>query len=605
MSENPYADPGLVERVAKHVVGRKREIAAVVAALAAGRNVLLEGPPGTTKSTILRAIAEECEVPLYMVEGSSDLTPQKLIGIFDPAQVLRRGYRPEFFEPGPLTKAMVDGGLLYIEEFNRMSEEAANALIRAMEERELVVPRLGVVKAKPSFRVIAGMNPYDDVGVSRVSRAIMDRFCRLRLDYQSREEEIEIVRLKTGCDAKWLVELAVDLARATRRHPAVKMGSSVRGAIDMVLVARELRRLKGGYLSFDDLYDAAVLAMSSKIWVRDPDAQPEDIIRELLTRLLSRMSYSSFIRSVAEESEEFFRREREGELRERVRSLLSLSRVSPLRASLELERAGIQEVMAYGAARGDVEVLELYSRVLPYMSERERSLAKRYAAQIVLKMSSRAAESWRGGRLELGRFEWDADDIDVDATAERAAERGYLTLDDLAVYRRGRGGRMYALIVDRSASMAGLKIVLAALAAASLAYATPWDTYAVLAFNTEVTFVKRVRECVAKEVVVDRILSLRPEGYTDIALAIREAHRELVRSGAAETVGILITDGEWTWGEHPLKYAPLFTRLHVIGVPSKWRGFAEAIAVRGHGRFVFVRDLREVPEAISRIASPL
>jgi len=601
MSENPYADINLVKRVTKHIVGRRREVTAIIAALAAGKNVLLEGPPGTTKSTILRSIARECGVPFYMVEGSADLTPQKLIGIFNPAHVLKRGYKPEYFEPGPLTKAMLEGGILYVEEFNRMSEDAANALIRAMEERELVIPRLGVIKARPSFRVIAGMNPYDDVGVGKVSRAVMDRFCRLRLDYQSREEEIEVVKLKTKCKSKWLVELAVDLARATRRHPAVKMGASIRGAIDMVHIVQELKKLKRNYLTFDDLYDAAVLAMSSKMWVRDPDTSPEDIIRELLTKLLSKMSYPDFLKEVLEEREEdeFFR---EGYKKE-VERLLRLSRVAPLRAALELMKSDLASLFECGVGVGDFDVLELYSRTYPYMSDRYRSLAKKFATELVLRIASKCFGGLNSKRLSLGNFKWDSDDIDVDTTVERAVERGALDIDSLTVYKRDKGDRLYALIIDRSASMAGFKIVLAALVAASLTYATSWSSYAVLAFNTRVEFIKRAREPLSREAVVDRILDLVPRGYTDIAIAIREAYKELKRCGAIETIGVLITDGEWTWGDFPLKYAPMFTKLHVIGVPSKWRGFAEAIAIRGHGTFVFVRRLKEVPEAIRRILS--
>jgi len=600
MDWNPYADVSLIERVSKHVVGRRREIMAIIAALAAGKNVLLEGPPGTTKSTILRSIARECGVPFYMVEGSADLTPQKLVGIFNPAYVFKKGYKPKYFEPGPLTKAMMEGGILYIEEFNRMSEDAANTLIRAMEERELVIPRYGIIKAKPSFRVIAGMNPYDDVGVSRVSRAIMDRFCRLRLNYQSREEEIEIVKLKTGCKSKWLIELAVDLARATRRHPAIKMGSSVRGAIDMVHILQELKRLKREYLTFDDLYDAAVLAMSSKIWIKDPEISPEEIIRELLTKLLSRMRYPDILKEALkdEEKDEFFR---EREYKDIVKKLLNLSKIAPLRVAMKLMQTDLIDLLKYGIESCDIDILELYSRTYPYINEHFRSIARKYATELILKVSAEGFRAFYNKRISVGDFKWNSDDVDIDRTTEKIIERGGFGLESLVVYRRRKHTRLYALIIDRSASMAGFKIVLAALVAASLTYATSWSDYIVLAFNTEVKFIKKAYERLSREVVVSKILNLTPKGYTDIALAIREAHNELKQSGAIETIGILITDGEWTWGDFPLKYAPLFTKLHVIGVPSKWRGFAEAIAIKGHGKFVFIRRLKEVPDAVRRI----
>src|SRR6185312_14910620 len=68
------------DRVRARVVGRERELDLVLAAVAAGRDILLEGPPGTSKTTILKAITAEWGIPLVFVEGNADLTPAKLVG---------------------------------------------------------------------------------------------------------------------------------------------------------------------------------------------------------------------------------------------------------------------------------------------------------------------------------------------------------------------------------------------------------------------------------------------------------------------------------------------------------------------------------------------
>ena len=65
-----------------------------MAALAAGRHMLLEGPPGTGKSTLLRAVADELGIGFEFVEGNAELTPARLVGHFDPARVLAEGYSP-------------------------------------------------------------------------------------------------------------------------------------------------------------------------------------------------------------------------------------------------------------------------------------------------------------------------------------------------------------------------------------------------------------------------------------------------------------------------------------------------------------------------------
>src|ERR687894_1938257 len=155
-------------RVARHLVGRERELDLLLAAVAAGRDVLLEGPPGTSNSTLLRAITAEWNVPLVFVEGNADLTPTRLVGHHDPARVLREDYSPDNFVPGPLVEAMRSGGFLYVEEFNRAPEDTLNTLLTAMAERRITVPRVGTVEAASSFRIVASMNPYDNIGTTRL-----------------------------------------------------------------------------------------------------------------------------------------------------------------------------------------------------------------------------------------------------------------------------------------------------------------------------------------------------------------------------------------------------------------------------------------------------
>jgi len=151
----------------------------LLAALRSGRHILLEGPPGTGKSTLLRTLAEGAGADFEFVEGTAELTPARLVGHFDPATVLTEGYSPQVFVDGPLLRAMRSGALLYVEEINRVPEETLNALVTVMSEREIVVPRLGRVEAEDGFRLVAAMNPFDAVGTGRISGAFMDRVCRL------------------------------------------------------------------------------------------------------------------------------------------------------------------------------------------------------------------------------------------------------------------------------------------------------------------------------------------------------------------------------------------------------------------------------------------
>lgn len=290
----PHTEPADLaanrERIAARVVGRERELELTLAAVAAGRDILLEGPPGTSKTTLLKAITAEWGIPLFFVEGNADLTPAKLVGHHNPARVLREDYSDDNFVPGPLVEAMQQGGFLYIEELNRAPEDTMNTLLMSMSDRAIAVPRVGRVVAQPTFRVVASMNPFDNVGTARLSTSVHDRFNRVVVDYQDAEAEERIVTLRAQAEgdlAERIVADAVAVTRATRTHEDVRQGSSVRGAIDTAMIARQLASMRGVTDPADERYpelffDAMTVGLSGRIHVDEAvDATAEQVLREI------------------------------------------------------------------------------------------------------------------------------------------------------------------------------------------------------------------------------------------------------------------------------------------------------------------------------------
>ena len=273
------------------VVGRKRELELVVAALHGGRHVLLEGPPGTGKSTLLRSVAEAMGVGFAFVEGNAELTPARLVGHFDPARVLTDGYSADVFVDGPLVSALRDGSLLYVEEINRIPEETLNVLITVMSEGEITVPLLGTVKSSAGFRLVAAMNPFDAVGTARISSAVYDRVCRIAMTYQHAEDEIEIVQRELhqrnsaiSVPSDWVAQV-VEMVRRTRNHADLRFGSSVRGAIDTAVVATSLAAMRKTAVHDPTIgLDSALVALTGRVRLREGSVRTaEEVITEIFS----------------------------------------------------------------------------------------------------------------------------------------------------------------------------------------------------------------------------------------------------------------------------------------------------------------------------------
>ncbi len=207
-------------------------------AIELGRPLLIEGPIGVGKTYAVLATLKRMGRSFVRVDGDARFTEAKLTGTFDPILVEKFGISERAFVPGPLVEAMQEGRVLFLNELNRLPEGVQNVLLSVADEGLLRLPRLGEIRAHRDFRIIAAQNPKEFVATSLVSEALLDRFDRMVMDYPSRDSEIEFVRISLGPrphpQTEEKLQRAVDLVRATRVHPKIKRGASVRAAIALV-----------------------------------------------------------------------------------------------------------------------------------------------------------------------------------------------------------------------------------------------------------------------------------------------------------------------------------------------------------------------------------
>ena len=262
------------------IIGREIELRKALAALRSGKHLLIEGSVGVGKTVLAEAVAKYLRRPFYRVDGDERYTEQKLTGWFDPPLVIKNGYSKDAFLGGPLTLAMEAGGVLFINELNRMPEGVQNVLLPAMDEGTIDVPKIGTITASNGFLVVSTQNPREFIATSLLSEALRDRFELLTLDYQSENDEVAIVQTRTGISDLQLIGSVVGLVRATRDHPDVRRGASARAAMSICVLALQM-----GPDGKTFIREAAHMALPTRIELKDDATRPiHEIIDELVNK---------------------------------------------------------------------------------------------------------------------------------------------------------------------------------------------------------------------------------------------------------------------------------------------------------------------------------
>jgi MoxR-like ATPase len=277
--------------VAKAVVGQDAAVTGLVIALLCRGHVLLEGVPGVAKTLLVRATAAALSLQSTRVQFTPDLMPGDVTGslVYDARTAAFS------FREGP-----VFTNLLLADEINRTPPKTQASLLEAMEERQVSVE--GAPRLLPDpFVVAATQNPVEYEGTYPLPEAQLDRFLlKLTLPLPPRDEEIEVLsRHAGGFDPRDLAaagirpvagarELAaartavrrvtiapevlayvVDVARATRQSPAVRLGVSPRGATALLAAGRAWAWLTGrDYVTPDDVKALARPALRHRVQLR-------------------------------------------------------------------------------------------------------------------------------------------------------------------------------------------------------------------------------------------------------------------------------------------------------------------------------------------------
>jgi len=301
----------VLDQLGRVVLGQDGALRETMLAVMVRGHVLLEGPPGTAKTLLVRSLSQALGLEFRRIQFTPDLMPSDITGVN-----LLGGEGSFTFRPGPIFADLILG-----DEINRAPAKTQAALLEAMQERTVTVDG-AMHRLSASFTVFATQNPIEFEGTYPLPEAELDRFVmKVLMGYPDEATERGVLhRVLGGFDAaepdtygvapvldaaglaslraaaarvrveESLVGYVTALVRATRGTPTLTLGASPRASVALLKLAQASALLDGrDFVVPDDVKALATAVLRHRVTVA-PELELEGVTAdEALRGLIERV----------------------------------------------------------------------------------------------------------------------------------------------------------------------------------------------------------------------------------------------------------------------------------------------------------------------------
>lgn len=288
------------------IFGQSKVIELLLVGLLSEGHMLIEGLPGTAKTTLVKSLAKLLKMDFSRLQLTPDMLPAEITG----TSIYDLNSRTFTFRKGPIFT-----DLLLADEINRTPPKTQSALLEAMEEQQVTVDGQRNPLSK-LFTVIATLNPIEFEGTYPLPEAQLDRFMlKIEMGYPSegaeklmlkefsqhtgsrylsqqsltpvasREEVLECRSLLSHITVEdSLLDYILQIIQDTRQNPNIELGCSPRSGLSLLAASRAHAAMHGqGFISPDNVKAVASAVIRHRL-ILTAEAELDELTAEQMVQ---------------------------------------------------------------------------------------------------------------------------------------------------------------------------------------------------------------------------------------------------------------------------------------------------------------------------------